>query len=191
MQKVFYIFRHGETEYNKERRWQGCGIDMPLDMTGEAQAHELANFLQDKGLEIVYSSPLKRALQTAEVVVEKIHVPLKIIPDLREGCFGKVEGMLKTDIAKAYPEIFATWYEEGGTLDIGFPGGETKRQMQERMLKVLDELLKTKETVIGIASHGSSIRYLLMNFGHKPSAMKNTALFKLSFKDGVWALKEY
>ena len=158
---------------------------------GEAQSHDLATLFQDKGCDVVYSSPLKRALQTAEGVVEKIHVPVKIIPDVREGCFGKVEGMLKTDIAKAYPEIFATWYEEGGTLDIGFPGGETKRQMQERMLKVLDELLKTKETVIGIASHGSSIRYLLMKFGHKPSAMKNTALFKLSFKDGVWALKEY
>lgn len=59
MHKDFYIFRHGETDYNKEKRWQGCGIDIPLNQTGILQAQELAKHLEGKGIEHIYSSNLK------------------------------------------------------------------------------------------------------------------------------------
>lgn len=190
MRKIFYIFRHGQTDFNKERRWQGCGIDMPLNREGEIQAHELAARLRDKNLQIIYSSPLKRALRTAEIVAAELDIPVSIIPDLREGCFGEAEGMLKDDIAVKYPQIFKDWYSDVNDLDVGFPGGETKRQMQRRMFDVVKGLLSAQQEVVGIASHGSSIRYLLMKFGHKPCAMKNTALFRLEYQDGVWQLEE-
>ena len=190
MRKIFYIFRHGETDYNKERRWQGCGIDLPLNDAGREQACELARRLRGVGLETIYSSPLKRALQTAEIVAAALDLSVKIIPDLREGCFGEAEGMLKIEIAGKYPQIFKDWYSETNDLDVGFPGGETKRQMQWRMLGVIDNLLAKPQQVVGIASHGSSIRYLLMKFGHEPHAMKNTALFRLAYEDGVWKLED-
>ncbi len=183
MRKDFYIFRHGETDYNKERRWQGCGLDPFLNETGIQQARELTKLLSDKNLQIIYTSPLKRALQTAEIVNETLHLPIELIPDLREGCFGEVEGMLKTDIALKYPEVFEAWYSGVDDMDIGFPGGETKRQMQERMLGVLKRLIDVPYQRIGIASHGSSIRYLLMAFGQKPHRMPNTALYHLVYEN--------
>ena len=114
MHKDFYIFRHGETDYNKEKRWQGCGIDIPLNQTGILQAQELAKHLEGKDIEHIYSSNLKRALQTAQIVAERLKIGVDVIPDLREGCFGKVEGMLKMDIAQQYAKRDAF---------IGFFGG--------------------------------------------------------------------
>ena len=68
MRKEFYVFRHGETELNRQKRWQGSGMDYELNESGRQQAEELAQKLAGKGLEIIFSSPLKRALQTAETV---------------------------------------------------------------------------------------------------------------------------
>lgn len=190
MHKVFYIFRHGETDHNIVRRWQGCGIDSPLNANGIEQAKELASLLKDKGLQIIYSSPLLRACQTAEVVAQRLNIPVLIKEGLREGCLGQTEGMLKSEVAKKFPEIYALWYDEANDMNVAFPGGETKNQMQKRMYKVFEELLNTPEEVIGIASHSASIRYFLMKFGHKPHTMKNTALFRLEYQDGVWSLTE-
>ncbi len=190
MRKLFYIFRHGETDYNTVRRWQGSGIDIPLNATGVAQAQNLASLLRDKGIQIIYSSPLKRALQTAEIVAAGLGVPVKIVSELREGCLGETEGMLKQEVALKFPDIFQQWYDDANDMDIAFPGGETKNQIQQRMLGAVERLLQTPQQVIGISSHSASIRYFLMKFGHKPHAMKNTALFRLSYEDGIWDLQE-
>ena len=134
MRKDFYIFRHGETDYNKEKRWQGCGIDTDLNENGIRQAHELAEVLAPKNLQIVYSSCLKRAVETAEIVAKASGVAVKKIEDLREGCFGEAEGMRKVEVAEKYPEVFELWYDdETDYMDVAFPGGETKHEMQERM----------------------------------------------------------
>lgn len=190
MHKVFYIFRHGETDYNTVRRWQGCGIDIPLNANGIRQAEELAPVLADKGLQIIYSSPLCRARQTAEIVALKLNIPVLVKEGLREGCLGQTEGMLKTEVAEKFPEVYAMWYDNANDMNVAFPGGETKNQMQERMFKVFNSLLETSEDVIGIASHSAAIRYFLMKFGHKPHSMKNTALFRLEYQDGAWSLAE-
>ena len=190
MRKVFYIFRHGETDYNTVRRWQGCGIDIPLNANGVRQAEELAPRLADKGLQIIYSSPLKRAHQTAEIVAAKLGLEVKIKEGLIEGCLGQTEGLLKSEVAVKFPEIYAQWYDSQNDMNIAFPGGETKNQIQQRMYAVFAELLQTSEEVIGIASHSAAIRYFLMKFGHKPHTMKNTALFRLEYEDGAWSLAE-
>lgn len=191
MRKDFYIFRHGETDYNLEKRWQGCGIDTDLNETGLRQAAALVEKLAPKNLEIIYSSALKRALKTAEIIADSLNLEVKIIKDLREGNFGESEGLRKDEVALKYPEIFNLWYDENADhLDVAFPGGETKRQMQQRMLGVLEGLLKTKENVIGIASHGSSIRYLLLGFGKILGRLTNTALFHVVYEDGKWRVDD-
>lgn len=190
MHKDFYIFRHGETDYNKEKRWQGCGIDIPLNQTGILQAQELAKHLEGKGIEHIYSSNLKRALQTAQIVAERLKIGVDVIPDLREGCFGKAEGMLKKDIAQQYADIFSQWYAPQDDMNLRFPGGESKLEMQQRMFSVLEKLLLAPYQTMGISSHGSSIRYLLYKFGYPPHQMQNTALFHICFADGKWFLKE-
>lgn len=186
MRKDFYIFRHGETDYNAERRWQGCGIDVDLNENGVAQAHALAERLKDKKIEIIYSSNLKRAVQTTEIVTGFLGINFCRIPDLREANLGQTEGLLKSEVAETFPEAFARWYSPENNPDVRFPGGESKREIWSRMYAVLERLLETEYSVIGIASHGSSIRYLLMFFGFELGRMPNTALFHLVYEDGNW-----
>lgn len=189
MRKDFYIFRHGETDYNKERRWQGCGIDAPLNTNGIKQARELAEKLIPFKIEHIYSSNLKRARQTAEICAERLNIGMEIIPNLREGCFGEAEGMLKSEIALRYADIFKEWYSPVDDMTIRFPGGESKQEMQQRMFSVLEGLLKVPYQRIGIASHGSSIRYLLYKFVLPPHKMPNTALFHLIYENEEWTLE--
>lgn len=189
MRKDFYIFRHGQTDYNLERRWQGCGVDTELNAGGIEQARRLAERLKPFGLEIVFSSPLKRALKTAQIVGKALQIPVEVCPGIIEGCFGEAEGMLKSEVGKRWPEIFNEWYSPANNLNVGFPGGETKLQMQKRMLQAMDELARQPQKVFGVATHGSSIRYLLMYYGRKPSLMPNTALFHLVWENGIWHLE--
>lgn len=190
MRKDFYLFRHGETDYNKEHRWQGCGIDVSLNSRGIIQAQELASRLRECRIEHIYSSGLKRALQTAQIVAEYLQVGVDIIPELREGCFGEAEGMLKSEIAVQYAEIYDRWYSKQEDMHVRFPDGESKIEMQNRMFKVIEDLLKSPYHTIGIASHGSSIRYLLYKFGLPPHRMENTALFHLSYEKGNWKVNQ-
>lgn len=190
MRKVFYLFRHGETNYNLEKRWQGCGVDSLLNQTGIKQAEELAEKIQNLGIEIIYSSELKRALQTGTVAAAKLGVELKTMPDLREGCFGEAEGLLRDEVERKFPDVFKAWYSPENDMNMGFPGGETKQEMQDRMCAVLQNLLNAPEKIIGISSHSSSIRYLLMKFGLPPHKMPNTTLFKVVYDNGSWTAEQ-
>ena len=79
----FYIFRHGETDINKQKRWQGSGTDVDLNETGRAQAACLFDKLKDKKLEIIYSSPLIRAYHTAQIAAKPLGIEVVKFPDLR------------------------------------------------------------------------------------------------------------
>ena len=188
MRKDFYIFRHGETDYNREQRIQGCGLDAPLNEVGIAQAEELAKKLMPLGIEHIYASNLKRALQTAQICAGHLGVAVDVIPELREGCFGELEGMLKTEVAVKYAEIHKDWNSPVDDMNVRFPGGESKQEMQDRMFAVISSLLSSPFQIIGIASHGSSIRYLLYKFGLSPHRMPNTALYHVVCEDGNWRL---
>lgn len=188
VRKDFYLFRHGETEYNRQRRWQGQGIDVYLNDSGVAQAQVLADKLQDKHIEIIYSSPLKRAVQTAQIVAKSGNIPVKVIDDLTEGSVGVCEGALREDVEKKYPEIWNIWYGDNDIMDIRWPEGESKLEVQQRMVKAFDFMLETPEKVIGVASHGAAMRYFLLKFGYGPHKMENTALFHLVYEDGKWSL---
>ena len=190
MRKDFYLFRHGETEYNRQRRWQGQGIDVYLNDNGVAQAQALAEKLRDKNIEIIYSSPLKRAFQTAQIVADLHNIPIKIIDDLTEGGVGECEGALREDVEKKYPEIWNIWYGDNDIMDIRWPGGESKLDVQQRMVRAFDFMLTTKEKIIGVASHGAAMRYFLLKFGYGPHKMENASLFHLIYEDGKWILAE-
>jgi len=190
MRKDFYIFRHGETEYNRLQRWQGQGVDLDLNATGLLQAENLANKLQDKNLQVVYSSPLKRAVQTAEKVAERCGIEIRILADLTEGSVGDCEGELREKVAEKYPDIWNIWYGDNEIMDIRWPNGESKQEIQDRMIKAFEQMLKSDKQVIGVASHGAAIRYFLLKFGYGPHRMTNTALFHLIYQDGKWDLAE-
>ena len=186
MRKDFYIFRHGQTDYNLANRWQGSGIDADLNETGLNQAEDLAEKVKNFGIEKIYSSPLKRALQTAQAVARKTNSKIDIIPELIEASVGVCEGMHREDVQKKYPDIWNEWYGENMIMETRWPGGESKKEIQDRMFVAFDKMLQTKEQVIGVASHGGAMRYFLIALGYGPHKMPNTALFHIVYEDGKW-----
>lgn len=190
MRKDFYLFRHGETDYNKQQRWQGQGIDIDLNSTGMEQANILAQKLKDKNLQVIYSSPLKRAQQTAQAVAKAKGIPIITLPELTEGNVGKCEGMLRQEVEKKYPQIWNIWYGDNQIMDVRWENGESKSEIQQRMVIAFDKMLSAKENIIGVASHSAAIRYFLLKFGYGPHHMENTALFHLVYEDGNWSLSE-
>ena len=186
MRKDFFIFRHGETDYNLEKRWQGQGVDTDLNETGIKQAEFLAEKLKDLGIEKIYSSPLKRAVQTANIVNKTLNSSIELIPELTEGSLGLCEGMKVDDAKSKYPEIWDIWYGENTIMDIRWPEGESKQEIQDRMFRAFDKMLGTEENIIGVASHGGAMRYFLLALGYGPHKMPNTVLFHVIYEDGKW-----
>ncbi len=186
MRKDFYIFRHGETDCNLEKRWQGQKIDAELNKTGLQQADDLAKKMQSLGLEIIYSSPLKRAYQTALAISKKNKIKIEIMPELIEASVGVCEGMIRDEIKEKYPNEWEKWYSDNLDWDIKWPEGETKREIKERMFQAFEKMLNTKEKIIGVASHSGSIRYFLIALGYGPHKMPNTALFHVIYENGKW-----
>jgi len=190
MAKDFYLFRHGETDYNMQQRWQGQGVDIDLNANGRIQAQQLADKLQNKGLEVIYASPLKRALQTAQFVAKPHNIEIRLLPELMEGNVGDCEGVLREEVAKKYPDIWDIWYGDNDIMDVRWPNGESKLEIQQRMIRAFNIMSKANEKIIGVASHGAAMRYFLLQFGYGPHRMPNTALFHLVYDDEKFSLKE-
>lgn len=109
--KDFYLFRHGETEYNRFGLRQGQGIDAGLNETGRLQAQKLAVYLEEKEIEVIYTSPLRRARQTAEIAAVRLCIAVISDERLLEGNFGAAEGLSKEEVKRRWPEIIDNWYK--------------------------------------------------------------------------------
>ena len=188
MKKDFYIFRHGLTDMNVAGRWQGRGIDLPLNEIGREQALELAEELKETGIEIIYSSPLKRAVQTAEIVAKALHVSVRIENGLVEGCFGEAEGKTKQEINGLFPQTAEAWHSlEEEFMDVRFNGGETKREIQQRILQTLEKIASENEQkIIGISAHSAVVRCFMLLFGIKLYAVPHGHPFHLCFDEGCF-----
>jgi probable phosphoglycerate mutase len=127
------LIRHGETAWNAERRLQGH-LDIPLNAEGERQARLLAGALAAEPLDLIVSSDLQRARQTAQAVATLRGMPLLVEPGLRERCYGGFEGLLYSEIEQRFPAEFAAW--QGRDVDAILPDGkncgETFRQFYAR-----------------------------------------------------------
>lgn len=127
------LIRHGETAWNAERRLQGH-LDIPLNAEGERQASLLAAALAAEPIDLIVSSDLQRACQTAQAVATPRGMPLLIEPGLRERCYGGFEGMLYSEIEQRFPAEFAAWQarDVDAILPNGKNCGETFRQFYQR-----------------------------------------------------------
>src|SRR5204862_3415424 len=117
------LARHGETDWNRDRRWQGHA-DRPLTERGRAQATELAERLADIALDAVYSSDLRRARETAEAVAQAQGVDLVQLAELREVSVGSWEGWTRAEAETRCREGFRRWFAEGTGWETGEPYAE-------------------------------------------------------------------
>ena len=115
-----YLARHGQSDWNAARRWQGHA-DRPLTGLGRRQAAELAERLADTPLDAVYSSDLRRARETAEAVATKHGLPLHVLPELREVDVGSWSGLTRLEAEERFPEAFARWRDGGQGWEDGEP----------------------------------------------------------------------
>jgi len=127
------LIRHGETAWNAERRLQGH-LDISLNAEGERQARLLAGALAAEPLDLIVSSDLQRARQTAQAVATLRGMPLHVEPGLRERCYGGFEGLLYSEIEQRFPAEFAAWQarDVDAILPSGKNCGESFRQFYER-----------------------------------------------------------
>ncbi len=132
IEKPFYFLRHGLTDWNKEKRYQGQR-DIPLNDEGIQQAYQAQTLLKNEDITAIYTSTLSRAKKTAEIINESHKVPLVESLALQECHYGSLEGQLKTD-----PEVDANW-RKGITPE----GAEDYLGFSDRVLKAVNEVLAT------------------------------------------------
>jgi probable phosphoglycerate mutase len=184
--RILFLFRHGETDWNREGRLQGH-TDTLLNATGLAQAQVLSETLRPHRLDAVVSSDLLRASATAQIVAEALGLPLFTDAGLRETNVGAAEGLLWSDAKTRFGEgLTERWYSDG---DVAFPGGETGIATRLRGLAGLRRFTATHSyRRIGVSTHGAMVRQLMRHAlppGSPPVRASNTVLFVLKYQPAV------
>jgi broad specificity phosphatase PhoE len=164
------LIRHGETDWNIEGRWQGQ-IDVALNARGQKQVEEMAQQLvgcvEADGLSAIYSSDLARARQTARALARMTGLPLYLDERLREIHQGEWQGLLVSEIQGRYAEEFKK--RKTNPLSVAPPGGETARQVQERVIQATEEILSQHHgETVAVVSHGFAIAVILTHYRGYP-----------------------
>lgn len=138
------LIRHGETYWNHERRVQGGDSDIELNDTGLKQARKLAAFLENEPIGAILSSPLQRAIATAEVIASHHQLPVEVDQGLRELKVGELEGMSVSNLGTTFSQFLIQWWQEGGPMKL--PNGESLVELQQRAWKAVERLLERRRT---------------------------------------------
>lgn len=144
----FYFVRHGETDYNKENKIMGT-IDIPLNSMGLEQAHVVAKAIAHLEISHIVSSPLKRALQTAEVIAATIDKPITVVDKLTQNYLGIWEGRSKTELFNetGVDNLFEYW-KNGGHLENAEPWPDFVSRVAAALSSVLTDNAHAKPILI-------------------------------------------
>jgi len=153
---TIFLARHGETDWNRDQRFQGHA-DPPLNDHGREQARALAAQLaaEPERIEAIYASTLRRARETAKIVGASLELPVETHDGLREIDLGSWSGLTRTEVAEVFPEGFRRWLDYGP----GWEDGETYEQMGTRVVATLLELASRHPNGrILVVTHGGPVR---------------------------------
>ena len=187
--------RHGETNWNAERRMQGH-IDIPLNANGISQAERLANALirVKHSFDVIYSSDLERALHTANAVARALSLDVQITPRLRERNVGKLQGLLLAEAPVLLPEIWQRHIARELDHDLG--GGESIRTFHQRMQDILELFLNEHrgQSVLAV-SHGGSLDMIYRIVtqqaldAERVAEVPNTSLNWITHDGSTWSVE--
>lgn len=143
----FFLVRHGETEWNRVHRIQGSS-DIPLNDTGRRQAQMVGGVLSRHRFDLIVSSPLSRALETATIVARRLQMPLPLpVQSLVERAYGEAEGATRSELDEKFPG------------DTPVPGREPREDVQKRVVRALGDLaIRHPHADIIVVTHGGVIR---------------------------------
>ena len=190
MSKKIYLVRHGQSEANAAGRIQGW-LDSPLDELGRQQARQVADRLvQESRPHIIFSSPLLRAAQTAQIISARLDCPLNFDDDLREYNMGPITGLTETEIKERFPARYLA-FERNEPLP-HLPGAECEATFLERvgdcMARILQQL-PDQQTALVVA-HGGTLNACLINWlgigGHsrRPFSFYNASMSLVEVNTG-------
>lgn len=151
-----FLCRHGETEWNLNKRYQGQ-LDSKLTEKGEKQAYLLGEFLESKKIDVIYSSPLGRALTTSSIVSNLINKPIIIMDELKEISFGSFHGLNREDVKKTHKHFFTK--RVGEEVTTKYPMGESFHDIILRSNSInFNKMMYQNITIIGHNFINKSIR---------------------------------
>ncbi|MGJ3240913.1 MAG: histidine phosphatase family protein [Anaerolineae bacterium] len=190
LKRIIFI-RPGETEWNKIGRWQGT-VAIPLNTHGIKQAQRLAKFIRNINLDVIYSSDLRRARDTAAVLSEYAHVTLHFDERLRERHMGTWQGLTTNEIRDWYKAQYQELIADPHHVVI--PAGESRAQVAERVYDCFQEIMASDLETIGIISHTTAIRTLMAKLApdSKPYDMlfRNMSVTTLANNEGAWEITQ-
>ncbi len=144
------LARHGETEWNVAEVFRGR-IDIDLSETGVKQAKLLAEYLSTSKIEAVYSSPLKRAHNTAETIARPHKMKVNADPDLIDFDFGQWQGLSHEEIKEKYKDLYTKWINH--PEQVSMPGGESLEDVSRRVIRFKNKLIASHHGTILIVGH--------------------------------------
>lgn len=184
---LFYCSRHGESVFNAERRVQGQ-LDIPLSKNGQQQSKALASVLSSEPLDVIVASPLRRAIETAEVIATELHLSLKIDPRLAEINAGIFQGLKWDEIEIRYPNEAARW--KSGDPDFMIPKGESRRTLMLRGQAAFEAIRANGHTHVAVIAHGGLLAATLKSLLKIPSSLnpfvfQNGAISRLEWSSTI------
>lgn len=156
------LVRHGETELQSSLRYWGK-TDVALGAKGLCQAEKLRDRLATEKIDCVYSSELKRALDTARIIASKKNLNITTCPELREINFGQIEGLDFSEIKSRFPEVAQMWKDRSPHLL--YPGGESLVEFETRVAGFNRRLANHYENeTVAVVAHAGVLRTLICQF---------------------------
>ena len=190
LSKVLFI-RHGQTDYNAERRLQGA-LPVPLNTCGIQQSRALARYLRTLKIDALYTSPRQRAKETALIVADELQLPAIEDERLAEIAFGVFEGYTFAEIAGRFPDAYAKW--QSGYRPYRVPNGESRVDVQMRMRSAWDGITAAAEwDTVAIVGHSSALMILLASmFVVLPDKrVRNTSITTLERCEEIWRIASF
>ena len=188
MNKSIYIVRHGNTESNNRNVYAGFS---PEGLTDEGidQTKILGQKMRHLNVSTIYTSPIERAVQTAQILNNEINGQIILDSDLAEIRMGPWEGLSENDVMNQYPMQYRLWHERPSELNI--PGRETLREVQDRALQVFKRAIQKDQNSDSIlVTHVTTMRTMLLHVQrqtldqYKTIDVPNTCTYKIAYQNG-------
>jgi len=195
----FLLIRHGETDWNRELRFQGR-IDIALNNIGQLQAQRLKtrfaeasdHWLADNHkIQVVVSSVLQRAHQTAQPIAELIGLNSILLPGLQEQCYGIFEGLTAQEIKVRYPQAWAQWLAFDSQVAV--EGAESAQVFHDRVMQTMYDLAtQYQDGKVVVVTHGGVLDMIWRHAkqhtldGRRVCDIPNAGINQVSYQDGQW-----
>lgn len=184
------FIRPGETDWNRQGRWQGW-VATPLNEHGRRQAQKLARFVRNIGMTALYSSDLRRAVETAEMLTAQL--PFEPVYDerLRERKIGEWQGLTLEEMAQWYPEAYHQCITDPENFPV--PGGESRNDVRRRIVACFNDILaEARGETVGILSHTTAMKLLLLHLlpqcDEREIALNNSSVTTLARDGDGWRM---